>query len=78
MGQLVVNEKEGSLELEGFLLRPGDQLEIRFFSFWIPGTIAHNERGWYFLTTNQVGVRLRTGLAARSLLLPSDWTMSLA
>lgn len=71
MGQLVVNQKEGSLAFEGFLLQAGDQLEIRFFGFWIPGTIAHDQRGWYFLTKSQVGVRLQTGLVARALLLPS-------
>ena len=71
MGQLIVYEKEGRLELEGFLLQTGDQLEIRLVGFWVPGTIAHDQRGWYFLTQNQVGIRLQTGLSARSLLLPS-------
>lgn len=71
MKQLIVHEKEGLLELEGFLLQTGDQLEIRLFGFWVPGTIAHDQGGWYFLTQNQVGIRLQTGLTARSLLLPS-------
>lgn len=71
MGRLIVHEKEGSLELEGFLLQAGDQLDIRLFGSWVPGTIAHDQRGWYFLTQNQVGIRLQTGLTARSLLLSS-------
>ena len=72
MGQLIVHQKYGLLELDGFLLQSGDRAEIRLIGAWIPGTIAHDQQGWYFLTRDGVGVRLQTGLPARLLSLSSD------
>ena len=62
MGQLILHDKENLLELDGFLLQTGDQVELCLFGTFIPGTIAHNQRGWYFLTSFQVGIRHQTGL----------------
>jgi hypothetical protein len=72
MGQLIVYQKDGLLELDGFLLQSDDQAEIYLFGSWIPGTIAHDQRGWYFLTRDHVGIRLQTGLPARLLSLSSE------
>jgi hypothetical protein len=65
MGQIIIHKKDGLLELDGFLLEAGDRVEIRLFGAFIPGIIAHDQRGWYFLTSDQVGIRLQTGLLAR-------------
>jgi hypothetical protein len=65
MGQLIVHEKDGLLELDGFLLHTGDQVEIRLIGAFVPGIIAHDQQGWYFLTRDRVGIRLQTGLLAR-------------
>lgn len=65
MGQLIIHEKDGLLELDGFLLQIGDQVELRLLGAFIPGVIAHDQRGWYLLTSDRVGIRLQTGLLAR-------------
>jgi hypothetical protein len=72
MGQLIVHQKNGLLELDDFLLQLGDRVEIRLMGTWIPGTIAHDQQGWYFLTRDGVGVRLQTGLLAHLLSLSSE------
>lgn len=71
MGRLTVYEKEGRLAFEGFLLQVGDQVELRILGSWLPGSIDHDKGGWYFLTQNRAGIRLRTGLVARALFLSS-------
>jgi Domain of unknown function (DUF5348) len=65
MGQLIIHEKDGLLELDGFLLQIGDQVEIRLIGAFVPGIIDHDQQGWYFLTRDRVGIRLQTGLLAR-------------
>jgi hypothetical protein len=65
MGQLIVHERAGLLELDSFLLQTGDQVEIRLIGAFVRGIIAHDQRGWYLLTRDQVGIRLQTGLLAR-------------
>jgi Domain of unknown function (DUF5348) len=65
MGQLIIHEKDGLLELNSFLLQTGDQVEIRLMGAFIPGIIAHDQRGWYLLTSERVGIRLQAGLLAR-------------
>lgn len=72
MGRLIIHEKDGSLELDGFLLQIGDQMELRILGSWLPGSIGHDKRGWYFLTPNKGGIRLHTGLLARALFLFSS------
>ena len=67
MGQLINFQQEGLLELDGFLLQIGDHIELLLFGSWIPGTISHNERGWYLTTREETGIRLQTGLSARLL-----------
>jgi hypothetical protein len=72
MGQLIVHQKDGLLELDGFLLQVGDLAEIRIIGSWIPGIIAHDQGGWYLRTRDQDGVRLQTGLFAHLLSLSSE------
>lgn len=72
MGRLIYHQQYGLLELDGFLLQQGDQIEIRILGSWISGPVAHDQFGWYFLTPEQVGIRLRTGLNARLLSLTSE------
>lgn len=67
MGRLIVHQQEGRLEMDGFLLRSGDRVEIRLLGIWFPGSIDHDQHGWYFLTTYHMGIRLYTGLSARAL-----------
>jgi hypothetical protein len=65
MGRLIVHQKDNLLELDGFLLQAGDRAEIRVIGCWIPGIIARDKHGWYFLTSDQVEIRLQTGLVTR-------------
>jgi hypothetical protein len=67
MGRLVLFQREGLLELDGLLLQIGDRVEIMLLGAFVPGMIAHNEQGWYFLTRERMGIRLQTGLVARLL-----------
>ena len=61
----MVHQQDGLLELDGFLLQPGDRAEIRVLGSWVPGIIARDKRGWYFLTSDQMGIRLQTGVLTR-------------
>jgi hypothetical protein len=72
MGRLIIHEKDGLLELDGFLLQSGDQVEICLVGDFVPGIIAHDQQGWYFLTRDRVGIRLQTGLLACLFLLSSQ------
>jgi hypothetical protein len=74
MGQLIIHEKDGLLELDSFLLQVGDQVEIHLIGAFVPGIIAHDQRGWYFLTRDRVGIRLQTGLLARLFSLSSQFS----
>lgn len=72
MGRLIYHQQYGLLELDDFLLQHGDQVEILILGSWVSGIIAHDQNGWFFLTREKVGIRLRTGLAAHLLSLASD------
>jgi hypothetical protein len=72
MGRLIYHQQYGLLELDGFLLKQGDKIELRILNAWVPGTVAHDESGWYFLTPDHVGIRLKTGLKARLLSLATE------
>ena len=72
MGRLIHHQQYSLLELDGFLLQHGDRVEIRILGSWVPGTVAHDQFGWYFLTPNQVGIRLKTGLSAHLISLAAE------
>jgi len=65
MGQLIIHQKDDLLELDGFLLQVGDQVELRLIGVFVPGVIDRDQQGWYFLTKDRAGIRLQTGLIAR-------------
>ena len=54
MGRLIHHQQYSQLELDGFLLQHGDRVEIRILGSWVPGQVAHDQYGWYFLTPEQV------------------------
>jgi hypothetical protein len=64
-GPLVYNDEQKRLELKGYPLRCGEKIEIRLMGYWIPGSIQLDKGGWYLLTYDYVGIRLRAGLTAR-------------
>ncbi|MBO0792815.1 MAG: DUF5348 domain-containing protein, partial [Ktedonobacteraceae bacterium] len=64
-GRLLYNGQHNYLELDGYVLRSGDNVEVRILGSWIPGEIASDPGGWYLFTIDNVGIRLRTGLPAR-------------
>lgn len=70
MGQIIIHQESDLLELSGFLLEVGDQVEILHLGTWLPGTLAHDQQGWYFQSFGNVEslrahIRLQTGLTAR-------------
>ncbi len=65
MERIVMHQAEQALELGGFLLRDGDGIEILVLGTWLPGVLARDKRGWYLQTSSSIGLRLKTGLAAR-------------
>ena len=64
-GTLIYNSECNCLELDGYELQSGENIEIRVFGSWIPGQIAVDSGGWYLFTLDHVGIRLHTGLPAR-------------
>ena len=64
-GTIVYNSDCNCLELDGYELACGENIEIRVFGSWIPGQIAVDPGGWYLFTLDHVGIRLHTGLPAR-------------
>jgi hypothetical protein len=67
MGELILHQDGDQLELSGFLLKVGDQVEVLHLGSWFAGTLAHDQQGWYVqsLGASRAKIRLRTGLAAR-------------
>ncbi len=62
---LAIDSIASQLKLNGSAVHTGDWLELCVFGYWIPGQAAIDDSGWYFLTLDHVGVRLRPGLRAR-------------
>lgn len=63
---LVYDAERNCLMLDGHELSSDDTIEIQVFGSWVPGQVAIDSAGWYLLTLDQVGIRLHTGLPARS------------
>lgn len=63
---LVYDAERNCLMLDGHELSRNDNIEIQVFGSWVPGQVAIDSAGWYLLTLDQVGIRLHTGLPARS------------
>jgi hypothetical protein len=62
---LAIDSSASQLKLNGSVVHTGDWLELCVLGHWIPGQVAIDDSGWYFLTLDNVGVRLRAGLRAR-------------
>jgi hypothetical protein len=70
VGQLIIHQEGNLLELSGFLLEVGDQVEILHLGSWLLGTVAYDQQGWYFrsfgnVESSRANIRLQTGLIAR-------------
>jgi hypothetical protein len=65
-GILIDHKIQTSLALNEHHLQCGDQIEVRVMGYWIPGSLQQDTSGWYLLTQDHVGIRLRSGLTARS------------
>ncbi|GCF07947.1 response regulator [Dictyobacter arantiisoli] len=63
---LFYDDERDCLLLDGHELSRGEKIEIRVFGSWIPGQVSMDSAGWFLLTLDQVGIRLHTGLSARS------------
>ncbi len=63
---LIYDAERNCLILDGHELSSNDNIEIQVFGSWVPGQVAIDSAGWYLLTLDQVGIRLHTGLPARS------------
>ncbi len=53
------------LLLNGQVVSDGDHLAILVIDSWVAGEVRQDQRGWYLLTSNRVGIRLSAGLTAR-------------
>ena len=71
-GKLLYHQEQHYFELNGIVLGPENWIEIHVMGNWISGQINKDLTGWYLITSNQVGLRLRTGLAARFGQVPSS------
>jgi hypothetical protein len=60
--------------LDEHFLQPGAMIELRVMNYWIPGRIERDRIGWYLVSFDQVGIRLRAGLVARFPEPPHTWT----
>jgi hypothetical protein len=73
MGQLIIFEQDGSLDLDGFPLQIGDRIQILLLGSWVSGSIVRDELGgWHILTGERTSTRLQTGFTARLLSLSSE------
>lgn len=64
-GKLIYQPLSHHLELQGRTLCSGDMLEVSIMGDWVVGVLAHDVSGWYILTVEQIGIRLREGIPAR-------------
>lgn len=71
-GKLLYHQEQNHFELNGIVLRPGNWIEIHLMGHWISGQLNQDFTGWYFITSDQVGIRLRSGLIARFAQAPSS------
>ena len=65
MGTLMYDSDWNSLELDGYELHSGENVEISVFGSWIPGQLVLDTAGWHLLTPDQVEIPLHSGLTAR-------------
>src|SRR5260370_6775738 len=64
-GNLIYHQEQDQLELNGIILRSGERMEIHVMGNWISGQLHKDSGGWYLITSDQMGIWLRSGLLAR-------------
>lgn len=64
-GKLTSTPTHNGLVLNEHLLQRNDPIEIQVMGSWIAGSLQPDRHGYYLLTPNHVGIRLRSGLTAR-------------
>jgi hypothetical protein len=69
-GIITCTDEQQYLEINGHPLQRNEQIEIAVMGYWIAGSVQQDKGGWYLLTDDEIGIRLRTGLRARRLLFP--------
>ena len=65
MDRFVYNQEYDHLELNGAPVRDGDILELYVIGYWLRGVVRRDASGWYLVTNDQVGIRLKAGLRAQ-------------
>jgi hypothetical protein len=69
-GIITSHDEHQWLEISGSRLHLNEQIQIAVMGYWITGIIQQDTGGWYLLTDDEIGIRLRTGLRARLPLFP--------
>ncbi len=64
-GTLSYNHRQKILELNGLPLRGGEHIELYVLGHWLPGQVQPDAGGWFLMTPDNVGIRLRAGLRVR-------------
>ncbi|GCE47152.1 hypothetical protein EI42_00675 [Thermosporothrix hazakensis] len=64
-GPARLTDLKDSLLLNGQALSIGQNLEVCILGHWLPGQVAHDTTGWYLLTPDRIGIRLRAGVLVR-------------
>src|SRR5260370_11386991 len=64
-GDLIYHQEQNQFELNGIILRSGEGVEISVMGDWISGQLHKDSGGWYLITSDQMGIRRRSGLLAR-------------
>lgn len=73
MGQLIIFEQDGALELDGFPLQIGDWVQIFILDAWVSGSVIRDRLGgWHILTGEQTSLCLQTGFVAHLLSLSPE------
>jgi hypothetical protein len=65
-GKLASTLTHDGLLLNEHLFQRNDRIEIQIMGSWIAGSFQQDRHGYYLLTPNHAGIRLRPGLTARS------------
>src|SRR5260370_16590957 len=63
-GKLLYHQKQGYFELNGIVLCPGMWIETHLMGHWVCGQLNKDATGWYIITSDHMGLRLRSGFLA--------------
>jgi CheY-like chemotaxis protein len=71
-GKLIYHQVQNHFELNGITLCPGNWIEVYLMGQWISGQLNKDGTGWYFITSDQMRIRLRSWFMARFAQAPSS------